>query len=250
MGCWFGFNYTFADLLATITESGFGGWVMCVCAEGINSSLNRPSHAHGLSSGNGWKWNDFLTATHGVSGFPRASRGSHGKQSGWRSVPSWAAPACGGFVQRWLLLQLQSLLRDWTAAFPLQGKEKGRVRGFGLGLLQPQGWWWFSSGEASRKGECAWLWSSTRAAGREDADYNNKQMPGIDYHTAVRAGGTRGGDPQRSFGGCSRILCWMGVFLLTQRKLLFRWLLMGLGFSVVQHLLGKAKRAGGAWWGP
>lgn len=112
------------------------------------------------------------------------------------SLPSWAAPAHGGFVRHWLLLQLQSLLSDWTASFPFEGKEEGRARDFGLGFLQPQGWWWFSSGEASRKGECAWLRSSTRAAGREDADYNNKQMPGIDYHTAVRAGGTKGGDPQ------------------------------------------------------
>lgn len=197
MGCWFGFNYTFADLLATITESGFGGWVMCVCAEGINSSLNRPSHAHGISSGNGLKWSDFLTATHGVSGFPRASKGSYGKQSGSLSMPSWAAPARGGFVQHWLLLQLHSLLSAWTATFLFEGKAKGRARGFGLGFLQPQGWWWFSSREASRKGECAWLWSNTRAAGREDADYNNKQMLGIDYHTAVRANGTKGGDPQR-----------------------------------------------------
>lgn len=195
MGCWFGFNYTFADLLATITESGFGGWVMCVCAEGINSSLNRPSHARGVSSGNGWKWNDFLTATNGVSGFPRVSKGSYGKQSGSRSMPSWAAPARGGFVQHWLLLQLR--LAQWlNSHLSMQGDGKGASGVFWSGFLQPQGWRWFSSREASRKGECAWLRSSTRAAGREDADYNNKQMLGIDYHTAVRAGSTKG-VPQR-----------------------------------------------------
>lgn len=133
--------------------------------------------------------------------------------------------------------------------FSSRGRKRGEWGVLVWGVCSLRGWWWFSSGEASRKGECAWLRSSTRAAGREDADYNNKQMLGIDYHTAVRAGGTKGGDPQWSFGGCSRILCWafFGVFLLTQRKLLFRRLLMGLGFSVAQHLLGKVKRAGGAW---
>lgn len=152
MGCWFGFNYTFADLLATITESGFGGWVMCVCAEGINSSLNRPSHARGVSSGNGWKWNDFLTATNGVSGFPRVSKGSYGKQSGSRSMPSWAAPARGGFVQHWLLLQLQGLLSDWTATFPCKGTEKGRAGCFGLGFCSLRGGGGFPAGRPPGRG--------------------------------------------------------------------------------------------------
>lgn len=83
------------------------------------------------------------------------------------------------------------------ATFHFEGKEKGQVRDFGLRVfLQPQGWWWFFSEEASRKGECAWLQGSTRAAGREDADYNNKQMPGVHYRTAVRADRTKGRDLQ------------------------------------------------------
>ena len=52
-------------------------------------------------------------------------------------------------------------------------------------------------GRPPGRGKYAWRQSSTRAAGREDADYNNKQMPGVDYHTAVRTDRTKGGDPQQ-----------------------------------------------------
>jgi len=115
------------------------------------------------------------------------------------------------------------------------------VRVFCLGFLQPEGWRWFSSGKASRKGECAWLQSSTRAAGREDADYNNKQMPAVDYHTAVRADRTRGGDCQerRRRWQQDPLLETYFFSLPKQSQSLFRFLLMGLGRSAVQHPLVK-----------
>lgn len=89
-----------------------------------------------------------------------------------------------------------SKARSVTEQPPLRSTGR-KSEGFWSGVSAASGVVVVFQREASRKGECAWLRSSTRAAGREDADYNNKQMPGIDYHTAVRAGGTKGGDPQR-----------------------------------------------------
>lgn len=60
---------------------------MCVCAEGINSSLNRPSHAHRVSSGNGLKWSDFLTSHPWGVRFPTGVQGLI-----WKTI--WLRRAC------------------------------------------------------------------------------------------------------------------------------------------------------------
>lgn len=86
-------------------------------------------------------------------------------------------------------------------------------------------------------------------------------MPGIDDCTAVRTERTKGGDPQRRLWRLQQdpLLETFFFFLSPkQRKWLFKFLLMGLGWSAVQHPLGKAKRAGGGlvtatataarWW--
>lgn len=243
MGCWFGFNYTFTDLLAAITQSGFGGWVMCVCAEGINSSLNRPSHAHGFPVG---MLGNGLISSQAPMGCQvsrgRAKAHMENNLAGWACPPEEPQPvvalcSAGCFYS--------SKVCSVTEQPPLRSRGR-KSEGFWSGVSAASGVVVVFQREASRKGECAWLRSNTRAAGREDADYNNKQMPGIDYHTAVRAGSTKGGDPQRRLWRLQQDPL-LDFFLLAQRKLLFRRLLMGLGFSVAQHLLGKAKRTGGAW---
>lgn len=110
MGCRFGFNYTFSDLLATITKALFAGWVMRGCTESINRSLNRPSHARRLPSGNGLQWSDFLVATLGVSGFLRAGEGSY--ENNLSALESQRQRAPVGFAEHPLLLRLQNLFSD------------------------------------------------------------------------------------------------------------------------------------------
>lgn len=173
--------------------------LMCGCTDTVNSSWNRPPRAHRVPSGNSMRWNGFLAATLGVSGFLRTGKGSFENEN---NLPAPTLPAgvvagtcglCGALVAFTTPKPVQWL----NSRLSLRGEKRGRVRASGLGFLQPLGVVVVFQREASRKGECAWRQSSTRAAGREDAGYNNKQMLRIDYDTAVRTGKTKGGDPQR-----------------------------------------------------
>lgn len=128
MGCWFGFSCTFSDLLATVTETLFGGWVVaCSCTESINSSLNRPWRAGRVCSGNGLRWRDFPPWGCLVS-CGQASKGScenNLSMSGVRPVRTSWSNGC--------FYSSKTCSSDYMAASPFEGKEKGRVGGFWSG---------------------------------------------------------------------------------------------------------------------